>query len=114
MKYERVLIAIATLTMLAGCSTHSSIPSTSLSHTAAPHPAGYGAFVDDWNSTHTDDIESGGTGGESNTYTGQMPNYNPDPSLPLYGGYDPNDTYYDVSALDGRVTQSYSGDRNVM
>jgi hypothetical protein len=32
-----------------------------------------------------------------------MPNYNPDPSLPLYGGYDPDDTYNQVTALDGRV-----------
>ncbi|HEY1823709.1 MAG TPA: hypothetical protein VGG83_27705 [Trebonia sp.] len=33
-----------------------------------------------------------------------MPNYNPDPSLPLYGDYDPTDTYTEVTALDGRIT----------
>jgi hypothetical protein len=69
------------------------------------HPSGFGSLVDTWNATHSDDWQqSTGTSGESNSYTGDMPNYDPDPSLPLYGGYDPDDTYTNVSALDGRVT----------
>jgi hypothetical protein len=108
LKCAFVCVAATALAVTGGCSTSSSGSAPAAKATkAAAHlrPSGFGSLVDTWNATHSDDWEqSTGTGGESNSYTGDMPNYNPDPSLPLYGGYDPDDTYTNVSALDGKVT----------
>jgi hypothetical protein len=108
LKWVFLCVPAIALVTAAGCAAPSpvSVSAHSVkSHRSARHvpPAGYGALVDAWNSSHTVDLESGGTAGESDSFTGQMSNYNPDPSLPLYGGYDPTDAYTNVAALNGKV-----------
>lgn len=106
LKYVSFCVSLLALAVTAGCSATSSASSSAAKPTktaAHVHPSGYGSLVETWDATHIDDWQSPGNNEENNSYTGQLPNYNPDHSLPLYGDYDPADTYTNVIALDGRV-----------